>query len=61
MNDVSLKVMEIFWDALECAPPAEQTAYLERACGGDGGARGKLSAFFCPARLRFAAKLRFLY
>ena len=61
MSDASLKVMEIFWDALDCATPAEQTAYLEGACGGDGGARGKLSGFFCPARLRFAAKLRFLY
>jgi hypothetical protein len=44
MSDASLKVMEIFWDALDCATPAEQTAYLERACGGDTVLRDRVEA-----------------
>jgi hypothetical protein len=44
MSDASLKVMEIFWDALDCATPVEQTAYLERACGGDRDLRARVEA-----------------
>ena len=39
MSKASPKVMVIFWDALDCATPAEQAAYLERACGGDTAVR----------------------
>jgi hypothetical protein len=46
MSDASLKVMVIFWDALDCATPAEQTAYLERACGGDRALRARVEALW---------------
>src|SRR5262249_35467296 len=33
---------EIFWDAAQLAAPAEQEAYLDRACGDDADLRRKV-------------------
>jgi hypothetical protein len=50
MSKASLKVMVIFWDALDCATPAEQAAYLERACGGDRILRARVEALLGARR-----------
>ncbi len=44
MSDAARNVKAIFWEALDCATPAEQAAYLDRACGDDTALRGRVEA-----------------
>src|SRR5262245_42202097 len=44
MSDAGHNVKVIFGEALECATPAEQAAYLDRACGGDPALRARVEA-----------------
>jgi tetratricopeptide (TPR) repeat protein/serine/threonine protein kinase len=44
MSDAGRNVKAIFGEALDCASPAEQAAYLDRACGGDPALRARVEA-----------------
>jgi serine/threonine protein kinase len=44
MSDTSCNAKVIFAEALDCASPAEQAAYLDRACGGDSALRARIEA-----------------
>jgi len=44
MSAVGRHPQSIFGEALECASPAEQAAYLDRACGGDTALRARVEA-----------------
>jgi serine/threonine protein kinase/Flp pilus assembly protein TadD len=44
MNDVGRNAKVIFGEALDCASPAEQAAFLDRACGDDTALRGRVEA-----------------
>ena len=44
MSDAGRNVKVIFCEALDCATPAEQAAYLQRACGGDRALRARVEA-----------------
>jgi len=42
MSDQPKKTDSIFWAALEIQSPQERSAYLDSACGGDGGLRAQV-------------------
>src|SRR5262245_29785336 len=44
MTDVHLHILTLFTEALACAGPAEQAAYLDRACGDQPQARARVEA-----------------
>src|SRR5262245_66367059 len=44
MSAAGPRVFTIFGEALDCASPAEQTAYLDRACGSDTALRARVEA-----------------
>src|SRR5262245_22598329 len=44
MSDVRRNAKVIFGEALDCATPSEQAAYLDRACGDDSALRGRVEA-----------------
>jgi serine/threonine protein kinase len=44
MSDAGRNIKVIFGEALECATPAQQAAYLERACAGDTALRARVEA-----------------
>jgi len=44
MSAVGRHPLSIFGEALECASPAEQAAYLDSACGGDTALRARVEA-----------------
>jgi tetratricopeptide (TPR) repeat protein/serine/threonine protein kinase len=44
MSDVRRNPRAIFGEALDCASPSEQAAYLDRACGDDSALRGRVEA-----------------
>src|SRR5262245_54698113 len=44
MNEAGGNVKVIFGEALDRATPAEQAAYLDRACGGDTALRARVEA-----------------
>jgi serine/threonine protein kinase len=44
MSNAGRNVKIIFGEALDCASPAEQAAYLDRACGGDTALRARVEA-----------------
>src|SRR5262249_51200134 len=44
MSDGGRNVRAIFGEALDCASPAEQAAYLDRACGDDTVLRARVEA-----------------
>src|SRR5262249_61896349 len=44
MSDAGRNVKAIFGEALDCATPAEQAAYLDRACGDDPALRARVEA-----------------
>jgi len=48
MNESSDRDVDVFTEALQ-VPAAKRTAYLDRACAGDGGLR-QLVAFHNPGR-----------
>src|SRR5262245_64372256 len=44
MSDAGRNVKVIFGEVLDCATPAEQAAYLDRACGSDPALRARVEA-----------------
>ena len=44
MADVNRQLLTLFGEALECASPEEQAAYLDRSCRDDPDLRGRLGA-----------------
>jgi hypothetical protein len=44
MSAAGPHISTIFGEALECASPAEQAAYLDHACGGDAALRARVEA-----------------
>ncbi len=44
MSEVRRNARVIFEEALDCATPSEQEAYLDRACGDDSALRGRVEA-----------------
>ncbi|MFO0840975.1 MAG: tetratricopeptide repeat protein [Gemmataceae bacterium] len=44
MSDAGRHILTIFGEALDCASPAEQSMYLDRACGGDAALRDRVEA-----------------
>jgi serine/threonine protein kinase len=44
MSEAGRNAKVIFGEALDCATPSEQAAYLDRACGGDTALRARVEA-----------------